>query len=181
RPPAIAPQSTPMSAFCLTHGGPSAARATSTQLATAAPLLANLLRQNTPAGKTRSSAPGDEGSARHILSARSGLGTGRAAARRSRAAHSVAYRHCGPRIAGDTRGIADAATAGLAPIAAAQPRSVGVAGGDRPGNGVCLRLSRRRRAAVRRDGARRQLYPRLQGAAAGADDQRSLGIAVLLG
>src|SRR5690349_17560500 len=32
------------------HGGPSAARATSTQLATAAPLRANLPRQNTEAG-----------------------------------------------------------------------------------------------------------------------------------
>src|SRR5690242_10640761 len=32
------------------HGGPSAARATSTQLATAAPLRANLPRQNTKAG-----------------------------------------------------------------------------------------------------------------------------------
>jgi hypothetical protein len=50
---AIAAQSTPVSSFLLTHGGPSPARASSTQLATAAPHRANLPRQNTLARKTR--------------------------------------------------------------------------------------------------------------------------------
>jgi hypothetical protein len=50
---AIAAQSTPVSSFLFTHGGPSPARASSTQLATAAPHRANVPRQNTFARKTR--------------------------------------------------------------------------------------------------------------------------------
>ena len=44
-----------------------------------------------------------------------------------------------------------------------------------------VRLSRRPAAAVRRDASRRQLHPRVPGAAAGADDQRAGVAAVLLG
>ena len=46
---------------------------------------------------------------------------------------------------------------------------------------VRFRLSRRRGPAVRGNPSRRQLHPRLPGAAAGADDQRARLAAVLLG
>ena len=53
-------------------------------------------------------------------------------------------------------------------VPAAQRWRRGVAEGDRGRHRLCLRLSRRRRAAVRRDAARRQLHLRVPRAAAGA-------------
>ena len=49
------------------------------------------------------------------------------------------------------------------------------------GTQLRFRLSRRSAAAVRRDASRRQLHPRVPGAAAGADDQRAGIAAVPLG